>query len=349
MSVPALNYWLGRFILEVRSMSGKEYSPDSVYQLCCGLQWSLRNANRADINIFEDSNFTQFRGVLDGKLKQLNRTGKYVEKRKAAVITVEMEEKLWGSGLLGDHTPQVLVDTVVYLIGLNFALRSGEEHRRLRYFPSQISVVNPEGAAPYIMYCEDISKTNQGGLKSRKVAPKRVIHHANMEEPSRCLVRLFQKYTALCPSCRPNDALYLTPLKNPVEGCWYSRVPIGHNKLADTVPRLMRDAGISGYFTNHSLRATATTRMYDAQLDEASIMQRTGHRSVQGVRTYKRTTEKLAELTSTILNQNDKKVKMEKPSTIDTNEQKENVQQLCPSIPWNFDGATGFTINLNFK
>ena len=166
---------------------------------------------------------------------------------------------------------------------------------------------------------------------------------------SRCLVRLFQKYTALCPSCRPNDALYLTPLKNPVEGCWYSRVPIGHNKLADTVPRLMRDAGISGYFINHSLRATATTRMYDAQLDEASIMQRTGHRSVQGVRTYKRTTEKLAELTSTILNQNDKKVKMEKPSTIDTNEQKENVQQLCPSIPWNFDGATRFTINLNFK
>ena len=186
------------------------------------------------------------------------------------------------------------------------------------------------------MYREDASKTNQGGLKSRKVAPKCVVHHANMEKPSRCLVRFFQKYTTFCPSCRPNDALYLTPLKNPMEGCWYSRVPIRHNKLADTVPRLMRDAGIPGYFTNHSLRAAATTRMYDAQLDEVSI-------------TNKRTTEKLAELTSTILNQSDKKVKMEKPSTIDTIKQKENVQQLCPSIPWNFDGATGFTINLNFK
>ena len=111
-----------------------------------------------------------------------------------------------------------------------------------------------------------------------------------------------------------------------MEGCWYSQVPIGHNKLVNTVPRLMRDAGIPGYFTNHSLRATATTRMYDAQLDEASIMQRTGHRSIQGVCTYKRTTEKLAELTPTILNQSDKKVKMEKSSTIDTIEQKENVQ-----------------------
>ena len=83
-------------------------------------------------------------------------------------------------------------------------------------------------------------------------------------------------------------------------------MPIGHNKLADTVPRLMREAGIEGYFTNHSLRATATTRLYDAQVDEASIMERTGHRSVNGVRTYKRS-EKLCELTSAVLNQDLKK------------------------------------------
>ena len=68
-----------------------------IYQLCCGLQQSLRNA---DINVFEDSNFTEFCGVLDGKLKQLNRTGKYVEKKRAGVITVVMEEKLgkWAAG-----------------------------------------------------------------------------------------------------------------------------------------------------------------------------------------------------------------------------------------------------------
>ena len=217
-----------------------------------------------------------------------------------------MEEKLWESGLLGDHNPQVLVDTVLYLIGLNFALRSGEEHWHLRHFPSQISVVNTAGTAPYIMYCEDISKTHQGGLKSRKMAPKCVIHHANMQNPSHCLVQLFLKYTTLCPRECPNGALYLTPLKNPTQDSWYSRVPIGHNKLSETIPHLMRDAGIPGYFTNHSLRATATTRMYDAQLDEASIMQRTGHRSVNGMCTYKRSTEKLCELTSAILNQSDK-------------------------------------------
>ena len=127
----------------------------------------MRNANHGDINLFEDSNFTEFHGVLDSKLKQLNRTGEYLEKKRAGVITVEMEEKLWENGVVGDHSPQVLVDTVLYLIGLNFALRSGEEHCHLLHFPSQICVVNTEGTVPYIMYCEDACKTHQGGLKSQ--------------------------------------------------------------------------------------------------------------------------------------------------------------------------------------
>ncbi len=152
----------------------------------------------AEVNILEDAEFTEFRGVLDGQLKKQNATGKYIEKKKVSVITVEMEEMLWGKGLLGGHSPRALVDTMVYLIGLNFALRSGEEHRRLRHNPGQIKVVSLSGQAPYIVYAEDISKTNQGGLKSRKVVPKKVIHHENEERPSRCLVQLFLKYST-CP------------------------------------------------------------------------------------------------------------------------------------------------------
>ena len=36
-----------------------------------------------------------------------------------------MEEILWQKGLLGDHSPQVLVNTMVYLMGLCFTLKSG--------------------------------------------------------------------------------------------------------------------------------------------------------------------------------------------------------------------------------
>lgn len=45
-----------------------------------------------------------------------------------------------------------------------------------------------------------------------------------------------------------------------------------------------------GFFSNHSLRATAATRLYLAGVDEQIIDEKTGHRSVS-VRNYKRTSE----------------------------------------------------------
>ena len=53
-----------------------------------------------------------------------------------------------------------------------------------------------------------------------------------------------------------------------------------------------------GYFTNHSLRASAATRLFDSGVEEQLNMSRTG----QGVRVYKKTTTKLKEITSDILN-----------------------------------------------
>ena len=66
------------------------------------------------------------------------------------------------NGSLGDHNPQVLLDTLVYLIGLNFAVRSGDEHRWLCHKPSQINVMNPELEAPYTAYTEDTRQTRVG-------------------------------------------------------------------------------------------------------------------------------------------------------------------------------------------
>ena len=45
---------------------------------------------------------------------------------------------------------------------------------------------------------------------------------------------------------------------------------------------MCKEAGLQGFFTNHSWRATAATRMYESGLDEQLIMERTGHTSVAG-------------------------------------------------------------------
>ena len=73
-------------------------------------------------------------------------------------------------------------------------------------------------------------------------------------------------------------------------------------KLSQTVARLCSLAGIPGLTTNHSLRATTTSRLYHAGVDEQLVMECTGHRSVQGVRSYKRTSDAQREALSDILN-----------------------------------------------
>ena len=54
--------------------------------------------------------------------------------------------------------------------------------------------------------------------------------------------------------------------------------------------------------TVHSLRATTATRLYQSGVDEQLVMERTGHRSIDGIRSYKRTSTQQQEALSDILN-----------------------------------------------
>ena len=51
-----------------------------------------------------------------------------------------------------------------YFSGYIFALKGSEEHRQLCHDPSQLKLFEPPTGSSCIVYTEDISKANQGGL-----------------------------------------------------------------------------------------------------------------------------------------------------------------------------------------
>ena len=147
----------------------------------------LRQNGQPDVDFFKDKGFAKLRQTLDAEMKRLKKAGAGSCRRQAEPLTAE-EELFWQNGILGDHTPKALLNTVFYFNGICFALRSGEKHRRLRFNHSQIEVIQKPGERAFLRYTEDSSKNNQSGLKDRKNKVKQVVHHENIESPGRCPV-----------------------------------------------------------------------------------------------------------------------------------------------------------------
>lgn len=79
-------------------------------------------------------------------MKELSSRGLGLDKKKAEIITAEQEDIMWRKGILGRDSPAKLLDTVLFQLGLHFALRAGQEHRTLRFGPnSQITVRFEQG------------------------------------------------------------------------------------------------------------------------------------------------------------------------------------------------------------
>ena len=121
--------------------------------------------------------------------------------RKAGVLSYFDEDYLWSLGLLGIYDPQVLLNTVVFMIGKGFALRVGKEHHALRSppFDSQLQFMCDKDGFFMIRYREEIGfKTNKDGLKHRKVEPKEVDLYpiANVDC---CPVQIIIRYLSLFP------------------------------------------------------------------------------------------------------------------------------------------------------
>ena len=90
-----LQYWITRFILEVRKKDGMEYPPNTLHHIVCGLMHHLRqDCGKPDIDFFKDTAFADFRSSLDAEMKRLQAAGVGAVRKQAESLTIEEEELL---------------------------------------------------------------------------------------------------------------------------------------------------------------------------------------------------------------------------------------------------------------
>ena len=58
----------------------------------------------------------------------------------------------------------------------------------------------------------------------------------------------------------------------------FTRQRVGINTLKNVLPVLSKESGIGVRYTNHSLRATAITRMFNNGVEEKIIAETSGHK-----------------------------------------------------------------------
>ena len=236
ITIESLELVLRRFITEVRKMDGEDFPPKTLYQILLCIQFHCETKGLT-WRFLEDERFTQLKFTLDNITKQFTSMGIGVSVKKADIITKIDEDILWSRGILRTEYPEQLLHTVLYIVGLNCALRAGKEHQNLRSIPfnSQFTWLCDDTGVTYLRYREDLgNKTNKGGLKYKKIDVKQVDVYP-IQNLYRCPLRVIGMYLLLLPQSRTSDAFYLQPLKDFLNDTWFQDKPVGVNKLQKIV------------------------------------------------------------------------------------------------------------------
>ncbi len=268
---------------------------------------------------------------------------------------------MWSSRVLGESTPEQLLNTIIYLLGVYLSLHAVEEHKALKIgYYLQIKCkckYDKELEAHFIEYKETCSKNHQGGLGNLNKKPNIVTVYENKDQPSRYLIYLYKKYVGLRLSHDPKCShdLYLRPLKCYTEHVWYSCQPIGVHTLQQVTSKLANAANLVGKQTNHSLQATGPMHLYQTGVDDKIVRELTRYRS-NAMLEYKYISSQMKENVSQILYGNSQVQSVSQP-----NPMKRNWSEICSQMDTEakekiikFAGASSqvqtnpeFTVNYN--
>ena len=293
---------LAAFVLEARRADGKYYPGSTLKNILSALfRVMKKNIGAANLVSFvekssREKSYPKLHNAMDWQLRMLRNNRIGVERKRAQIITADIEVQLWAKGILGCHSPQALLNSVFFYNGKLFCLRGVNEHLNLLF--SQLRRSSDPDCYTYMEYG---SKNHSGGINDK--GDGKVVSIVATNSP-RCHVAILDLYFSKVPqSVSGESKFYLTPLPFTPTGSrpWFFPEPHQIKKLQSLLKTMCSSADIKGNFTNHSLRATGATVLFDAGVPESLIQKRTGHKSLDALRTYERVTQPQEQAVADIL------------------------------------------------
>jgi hypothetical protein len=291
-----MNQCLSKFYTSAREIDGCYYKKSTLMSLRAALDRHLLSPpHNKKFSICDPVTFQEANKTLHSYLKHLIGSGKIAGTVHKNPLTPEAVQYLFEKGeLTSSETvdPRGLMQTVWFYISLYFGKRGRENQRAMK--KSMLRLCVTSAGEEYFELNKDqpgtmlSSKNHTGGLEGTEDHSDGKIF-AIATSP-RCPVQTIKAYLShLNPD---NDALFQRPKCpsakfNPNEATvWYEISVLGHNLLNNMLRNMSERAGISPYYTNHSLRATTVTVLSSNNVETRKIKAVTGHRSDTSIQSY---------------------------------------------------------------
>lgn len=240
-----------------------------------------------DINIMSDRQFSQTNKMFEAICKQYVQKANPKPKHHPAIAKGDLGRLAL---YLNQYksSPEILLHCFWFLLCYNFARRGGEGWRALTRKSFAVST-DDQGCKYLSMTHTEKNKNWQGGSSSKAwdYSDTRA-YGINIEGVNLNIVEVFQYYLArLHPDC---PALFQKPKykkwRKADNAVWFDNVPLGVNKINELMRRISDCANLSAAYTNHSVRATAITVMYQGGVDTKQICKITKHKSEESLKHY---------------------------------------------------------------
>ena len=222
----ALNKILEEFYATVHKKDREDYETDSLRVMVTAIDRYLTEKEYKH-SIIRDKEIKSSKQVLEGKARLLRQQGKGKRPNKSRSLTTTDENELWEKKRLGKGSPQVLVQTVWWLLTQYFGLRGRREHHSMKV--EGFSFGLDENNMEYVKFIENPTKTRQSGLSAK---PRPFLPKMFATGDERCPTAIFKEFLwSRPPELRTTGPLYLSCVSNPSSRVWYKWQPMGENKI----------------------------------------------------------------------------------------------------------------------